>query len=170
MLSKSLRELQEDKLISRIQYNEVPPHVEYQITELGGTIQPILSMLCKWGAHVMQMGNMEGCSIKYALGLLSGKWKMRTVWEISQQKVIRFNDLQRRLDGISSLMLSKSLRELQENKLINRIQYNEVPPHVEYQITELGETIQPILSMLYKWGKVCDEFCVNNNSLRQDIR
>ncbi|WP_010236900.1 winged helix-turn-helix transcriptional regulator, partial [Clostridium arbusti] len=95
---------------------------------------------------------MEGCPIKYALGILSGKWKMRIVWEISQQKVIRFNDLQRHLDGISSLMLSKSLHELQEDKLINRIQYNEVPPHVEYQITELGETIQPILSMLCKWG------------------
>ena len=52
---------------------------------------------------------MEGCPVKFALGLVSGKWKLRILWELNQQEVIRFNELQRRLEGISSVMLSKSL-------------------------------------------------------------
>ena len=54
---------------------------------------------------------MEGCPVKFALGLVSGKWKLRILWELNQQEVIRFNELQRRLEGISSVMLSKSLEE-----------------------------------------------------------
>ena len=56
---------------------------------------------------------MEGCPVKFALGLVSGKWKLRILWELNQQEVIRFNELQRRLEGISSVMLSKSLEELE---------------------------------------------------------
>ena len=52
---------------------------------------------------------MEGCPVKFALGLVSGKWKLRILWELNQQEIIRFNELQRRLSGISSVMLSKSL-------------------------------------------------------------
>ena len=52
---------------------------------------------------------MEGCPVKFALGLVSGKWKLCILWELNQQEVIRFNELQRRLEGISSVMLSKSL-------------------------------------------------------------
>jgi DNA-binding HxlR family transcriptional regulator len=95
---------------------------------------------------------MEECPVKYALDILSGKWIMQIVWELSQEKVIRFNDLQRRVGGISSLMLSKNLHELQEHKLVNRIQYNEIPPRVEYQLTDLGKAIKPALDMLGEWG------------------
>ena len=64
---------------------------------------------------------MNDCPVKYALDLLSGKWKLRILWELSQQETIRFNELQRRLPGISSLMLSKSL---ETHKIIARRQYN----------------------------------------------
>lgn len=60
---------------------------------------------------------MEGCPVKFALGLVSGKWKLRILWELNQQEVIRFNELQRRLEGISSVMLSKSLEELERARL-----------------------------------------------------
>ena len=59
---------------------------------------------------------MEGCPVKFALGLVSGKWKLRILWELNQQEVIRFNELQRRLEGISSVMLSKSLEELERSR------------------------------------------------------
>ena len=65
---------------------------------------------------------MEECPVKYALGLLNGKWKLRIIWELNQQETIRFNELQRRLTGISSVMLSKSLEELEQSKLVNRVQ------------------------------------------------
>ncbi|MBM6664515.1 winged helix-turn-helix transcriptional regulator [Flavonifractor plautii] len=87
---------------------------------------------------------MEGCPVKFALGLVSGKWKLRILWELNQQEVIRFNELQRRLSGISSVMLSKSLEELE--------QYPEIPPKVEYSLTELGRSIDPALQALGAWG------------------
>ena len=95
---------------------------------------------------------MDDCPVKYALDLLNGKWKMRIVWELSQQEVVRFNELQRRLTGISSVMLSKSLSELEQSKLVSRIQYNEVPPRVEYSLTALGKAIDPALQALGDWG------------------
>lgn len=101
---------------------------------------------------------MEDCPVKYALQILNGKWKLQILWELNQQAIIRFNELQRRLDGISSFMLSKSLEELERNKLIIRKQYNEVPPRVEYSLTELGKDIHPALEMLGDWGiRVCNE-------------
>ena len=90
---------------------------------------------------------MEECPVKYALGLLNGKWKLRIIWELNQQETIRFNELQRRLTGISSVMLSKSLDELEQSKLVNRVQNNEIPPSVEYSLTPLGKAIH--LSLIH---------------------
>lgn len=95
---------------------------------------------------------MEGCPVRYALSILNGKWKIQIAWELNQQEVIRFNELQRRLKGISSFMLSKNLEELENQKIVVRKQYNEIPPRVEYSLTELGKAIEPALSMLGAWG------------------
>lgn len=95
---------------------------------------------------------MADCPVKYALGILSGKWKLRIVWELNQQEIIRFNELQRRLRGISAVMLSKSLEELERDKIVNRRQYNEIPPKVEYSLTDLGKAIDPALQALGDWG------------------
>lgn len=95
---------------------------------------------------------MDDCPVKYALSILSGKWKLQIVWELSKQEIIRFNELQRRLKGISSFMLSKTLEELEQNKVINRKQYNEIPPRVEYSLTQLGKAIEPAINSLGNWG------------------
>lgn len=95
---------------------------------------------------------MTDCPVKYALDLLNGKWKLRILWELNQHETIRFNELQRRLNGISSVMLSKSLEELERNQIVNRKQYNEIPPKVEYSLTDLGKAIDPALQALGKWG------------------
>ncbi|GBF34710.1 transcriptional regulator [Desulfocucumis palustris] len=95
---------------------------------------------------------MNDCPVKYALNILNGKWKLQIVWELNQQEKIRFNELQRRLKGISSFMLSKNLDELEQYRIIVRKQYNEVPPRVEYSLTELGKAIHPSLEMLGAWG------------------
>ncbi len=92
------------------------------------------------------------CPVEYALTLLSGKWKLQIAWEIIQAKTIRFNELQRRLNGISSLMLSKNLQELERNKIVIRHQYNEIPPRVEYSPSELGKGLESALSELGEWG------------------
>lgn len=95
---------------------------------------------------------MEKCPIEYALALLIGKWKLRIIWTIIQAKTIRFNELQRRLKGISSLMLSKNLQELERDKIVIRHQYNEIPPRVEYSLSELGNALESALSELGEWG------------------
>lgn len=95
---------------------------------------------------------MEDCPVKYALDLLHGKWKMRILWELGQDPAVRFNELQRRLDGISSVMLSKSLEELERDGLVSRRMYPEIPPRVEYSLTALGRALDPALRALGEWG------------------
>ncbi|MDU4961970.1 MAG: helix-turn-helix domain-containing protein [Sporomusaceae bacterium] len=93
------------------------------------------------------------CPIEYTIELLSGKWKMHVVWQVAKQEVIRFNELRRQLNGISNVMLAQTLQELQEAGVINRNQYNEVPPRVEYSLTKLGKGLLPVFAALESWGK-----------------
>lgn len=100
----------------------------------------------------MEVAFMESCFVRYALKIIGGKWKLVIIWTISQNKVIRFNDLQRKIDGISSLMLSKNLKELEDDRLIIRHQYNEIPPRVEYELSELSQKLIVALRALDEWG------------------
>lgn len=95
---------------------------------------------------------MENCSIEYALKIINGKWKLLIIWVMSQTGVIRFNELQRKVSGISSLMLSKNLKELEDDCLIIRRQYNEIPPRVEYELSELSQKLIVVLQGLGEWG------------------
>lgn len=96
---------------------------------------------------------MEECPVNYALTVLGGKWKLRIVWVLTNVGSIRFNALQRQLDGVSALMLSNSLKELVDDHVIIRRQYNEVPPHVEYSLSDVGKELEPALKMLGVWGE-----------------
>ena len=107
---------------------------------------------------------MEECFVRYALSLLNGKWKLQIIWVITQNKVIRFNEMQRQLDGISSLMLSKNLQELECDSIVHRRQYNEVPPRVEYSLTELGKALECALFALGEWGLKGSEMVKKENS------
>jgi DNA-binding HxlR family transcriptional regulator len=100
----------------------------------------------------MEAAFMEGCYIEGALKAIGGKWKILIIWTMSQNGFIRFNDLQRKVDGISSLMLSKNLKELEKDSLVIRHQYNEVPPRVEYKLSEFGQKLIVVLEYLGKWG------------------
>jgi DNA-binding HxlR family transcriptional regulator len=100
----------------------------------------------------MEVAFMENCSIEYALKIINGKWKLLIIWIMSQNGVVRFNELQRKVTGISSLMLSKNLKELEEDCLIIRHQYNEIPPRVEYELSELSQKLIAVLQFLGEWG------------------
>ncbi len=90
-------------------------------------------------------------SIHDTLDIISGKWKVTIIGSLSFGKK-RFMELQRDVEGIGAKMLSKELRELEINGLVTRTVYNTKPVTVEYQITEYGKTLQPIIFEMSKWG------------------
>ena len=93
----------------------------------------------------------EQCPMEIGLNVLSGKWKLKILWQISKGAV-RFNELQRCLGKITTKTLTQQLRELEDQKIIQRTVYPENPPKVEYALTELGESICPVLKSLCDWG------------------
>ena len=97
--------------------------------------------------------NYSDCPLEYAMEILGGKWKLKIIWTIYTKKIIRFNSLKREVEGITDLMLSKILKTLAENNIVERIQFNEIPPHVEYSLTENGIKLVESLSNIRAWVK-----------------
>ena len=93
------------------------------------------------------------CPLEYALDIIGGKWKLKIIWIIFSSKVIRFNQLKRELPGITDIMLSKILKTFVENNIVERNQFNEIPPHVEYSLTENGLKLVESLSNIRQWVK-----------------
>ena len=93
----------------------------------------------------------EQCPMEVGLNILSGKWTLRILWHISKGPV-RFNELQRLLGSITTKTLSQQLHVLEDQKIILRTVYPETPPKVVYSLTELGESITPLLKDLCDWG------------------
>ncbi|MBS6559921.1 MAG: helix-turn-helix transcriptional regulator [Clostridiales bacterium] len=93
------------------------------------------------------------CPIIYALDIVGQKWKLPIMWYLFQNESTRYNELKRKINGITNMMLTKSLKELEENQLILRKQYETIPPKVEYSLTERGKALLPTLNELYKWGE-----------------
>ncbi|GAA0790094.1 winged helix-turn-helix transcriptional regulator [Hathewaya limosa] len=102
--------------------------------------------------------NKVSCSnyiseIEVTLEVISGKWKSLILWNLGIYKIIRFNEFQNIIPSISQKMLTQQLRDLEKNNLINRKSYNQVPPKVEYSLTELGNELIPILEKMNVWGE-----------------
>jgi len=115
----------------------------------------------------------EKCPMYYAMSVLEGKWKWIILWKIYQTKVIRYNRLKEMLQPIAHKTLSQQLKELEGNNIIHREQYNQVPPKVEYSLTPEGETLIPILSLMYQWGSehmTPRETCEDDTCLSTDLR
>ena len=85
--------------------------------------------------------------------VLGGKWKIMILWYITVYRVQRFGELQRRLDGITQSSLTKSLRELERDGFLHREIYQEIPPRVEYTLTEMGESFAPVLHSMLAWSE-----------------
>lgn len=97
--------------------------------------------------------NLESdCPMNLTINILSGKWKLAILWHLSRG-TIRFNELQRTLNNITQKTLTTQLRELERDSIIYRKVYPESPPRVEYGLTKIGESMQPILSAMCEWGK-----------------
>ena len=92
-----------------------------------------------------------GCPVEATLDLIDGKWKGVILYHLLDD-TIRFNELRRRLARITQRMLTRQLRELETSGLIHREIFAEVPPRVEYSLTPLGRSLEPVVRMLWTWG------------------
>ena len=95
---------------------------------------------------------MDSCPLNRAMQLIGGKWKMQILCALSNNGPTRYNALKRSLDGVSNTVLSAALKELEQDGLVLRREYLEVPVRVEYQLTESGKTLLTVLGQLMDWG------------------
>ena len=92
------------------------------------------------------------CPLEYGLDIFGGKWKARILCVLGAKGVIRYNALRKELANITDAVLAAALKELMSDGVIQRIQYNEIPPRVEYQLTEKGRSALPILQDICQWS------------------
>lgn len=95
---------------------------------------------------------LDSCPLTFALNLIGGKWRLPIIWALSKNGRMRYNELKRSIDGITNMMLTQTLKELESYGMVLREQFMEVPPRVEYTLTEHGEDLIPALKALAGWG------------------
>ena len=96
------------------------------------------------------------CPLQHAMEMIGGKWKLPILCSLAMDGSTRYNDLKRKLGGISNTMLAKSLKELEEDGLVTRTEYMEVPIRVEYMVTDKAKALSPILVQLAQWEVSAD--------------
>lgn len=98
-------------------------------------------------------GKEYTCSFEITIDLIGGKWKPLIIWHLGTKGTKRFNELKRLMPKITQKMLTQQLRELESDNLVQRKVYTQVPPKVEYSLTDLGKSLMPILSKMCNWGE-----------------
>lgn len=93
------------------------------------------------------------CPLEYGLNIFGGKWKSRIICILASKDASRYSEIKKELSNITDAVLASMLKELIEDKIINRVQYNEIPPKVEYSLTEGGKSVLPILQSICQWSK-----------------
>lgn len=94
----------------------------------------------------------QQCGVDYAFKRIGGKYKGRILWHLGSKAILRYGELSRTLPDITTKMLTQTLRELEDDKLISRKVYLEVPPKVEYSLTDTGKELIPFIKHLHNWG------------------
>ncbi len=105
------------------------------------------------------MENSKECFLKdfgyekfeTVVGMIGGKWKLRIIYMLAVHGVLRYGELKRLLSPITHKMLSNQLKELEKDGLVNRNEYHQVPPKVEYSMTEMGKNLQPVVKEMLNW-------------------
>ena len=95
----------------------------------------------------------EPCPMSEVIRAIGGRWKLRILCALNVDGTLRYNDIKARLAGVTPAMLSSSLKELERDGLVTRRQYEEIPPRVEYALTERGRALWPILHRLAHWAR-----------------
>lgn len=103
--------------------------------------------------NFIENANFEDTGFSYTLSLISGKYKMVILYCLMEYEVVRFNELKRYLKNISDKTLSTSLKELESDRLIIRREYPQIPPKVEYSLSDRGKSLMAVLDQLCIWGE-----------------
>lgn len=96
---------------------------------------------------------VKNCPIYKTMEIFQGKWNMWVLFELGKHENMRFGELRKAIPDISNTVLSTTLKDLESQGLIRRIQYNEIPPHVEYNLTESAKDLREIFDAMWKWGE-----------------
>jgi len=139
-LTKRLRIMEQNGIVHRKAYLEIPPRVEYTLTDLGYSLQMILDTIDSTYSH-----------IETALAYMGNKWDVLIVHHLLTGTK-RFGDLKKLLD-VNPKTLTNHLRIMEQNGLVHRKAYHETPPRVEYSLTDLGYSLQPIIDVVEQWGE-----------------
>ena len=94
----------------------------------------------------------NGCPVEATLEIIGGKWKGVILYHL-MERTYRFGELKRVMQGVTQRMLTKQLRELEKDGIIHRKVYAEVPPKVEYSLTDVGESLREVMMMMRDWGR-----------------
>lgn len=103
--------------------------------------------------NYMENANFEDTGFSYTLSLISGKHKMVILYCLMEFQVVRFNELKRYLKSVSDKTLSNNLKELEKDRLIVRKEFPQIPPKVEYSLSERGKSLMDVLDQLCVWGE-----------------
>ena len=95
---------------------------------------------------------LSNTGFSYTLSLINGKYKMTILYTLMEFGVVRFNEMKKYIGGISFKALSTTLKELESDRLVHREEYPQIPPKVEYSLTERGKSLIPILDAMCEWG------------------
>ena len=93
------------------------------------------------------------CPVLQSLEILQGKWTSRIIFHLLKNDRMRFGELKKSIPAITNTMLTATLKELEQRGIVSRVQFNEIPPHVEYSLSESGNALLPVFYELGKWGK-----------------
>lgn len=104
------------------------------------------------------------CSVELTLHVIGGKWKPIIIYRLDVEGTLRFSDLKRSIPNITQKMLTQQLRELEADGVVHREVYPQVPPKVEYSLTELGQTVVPVISSLCHWGEKYEQWAADEES------
>ncbi len=99
-----------------------------------------------------KLNSKSGCSVEVTLSVMGGTWKPMIIFKLMTGKKLRFMELSREIPNVTQRMLTLQLRELENDGIVQRTVHAEVPPRVDYELTELGLTLKPVLLAMRTWG------------------
>ena len=131
-------------------YNYIQKRNKFKYWQLTGTFYKVSDAMIQ---NYIENANFEDTGFHYALSLISGKHKMVILYCLMEYRVVRFNELKRYLKNISDKTLSTNLKELEADNLFIRTEYPQIPPKVEYSLSERGKSLMKVLDQLCLWGE-----------------